>query len=411
MEALNAMDSDPRQLGWMQGFPPPPDKTIHFADGSYYEFPQRRWAFSHVRELVPTACVSRGDGAVAMLPRAERDDLDDVAFTTLDGRAMTWGEAFAANYTDGVVVLHRGRIVYEKYFGALEPALPHSAFSVTKSFVGTLAAMQVHTGALDEQAQVTHYVPELAGTAYADATVRQVMDMTIGVKYSEVYADPKADIWAYAWAGGTRARPPDYTGPTTFYDYLVTLRKEGEHGAGFTYKTINTEVLAWVVKRVAGLRLADLTSQQIWAKLGCEHDALYQVDSVGTESGGGGLSTTLRDLARFGEAMRCDGSFNGQQIVPAAVVDDIRRGASRDQFATAGYATLPGWSYRNMWWVTHDAHHCFTARGIHGQLIWIDPLAEMVIARYASHPMAANVYLDPTSLPAYRALAEHLLRG
>ena len=298
MEALNAMDSDPRQLGWMQGFPPPPDKTIRFADGSYYEFPQRRWAFSHVRELVPTACVSRGDGAVAMLPRAERDDLDDVAFTTLDGRAMTWGEAFAANYADGVVVLHRGRIVYEKYFGALEPALPHSAFSVTKSFVGTLAAMQVHTGALDEQAQVTHYVPELAGTAYADATVRQVMDMTIGVKYSEVYADPKADIWAYAWAGGTRARPPDYTGPTTFYDYLVTLRKEGEHGAGFTYKTINTEVLAWVVKRVAGLRLADLTSQQIWAKLGCEHDALYQVDSVGTESGGGGLSTTLRDLAR-----------------------------------------------------------------------------------------------------------------
>ena len=113
--------------------------------------------------------------------------------------------------------------------------------------------------------------------------------------------------------------------------------------------------------------------------------------TVSVPGSGGGLSTTLRDLARFGEAMRCDGSFNGQQVVPASVVDDIRRGASRDQFATAGYATLPGWSYRNMWWVTHDAHHCFTARGIHGQLIWIDPLAEMVIARYASHPMAANV--------------------
>lgn len=395
----------------MQAFPPPADKTIRFADGSYYEFPQRRWAFSHVRELVPTAAVSRGSGPVAALPRAERDDLDAVTFTTLDGRAMIWGEAFAANYTDGVVVLHRGRIVYERYFGALEPHLPHNAFSVTKSFVGTLAAMQVLSGALDEHAVVTHYVPELANTAYGDATVRQVMDMIIGVKYSEAYADPKADIWAYAWAGGSRARPAGYSGPATFYDYLVTLQKEGEHGTGFTYKTVNTEVLGWIVKRVAGTRLADLTSEVIWSKLGCEHDAFYQVDSVGTESGGGGLSTTLRDLVRFGEAMRCDGAFNGQQIVPAAVVADIRRGANTAHFASAGYTTLPGWSYRNMWWVSHDAHQCFTARGIHGQLIWIDPTAEMVIARYASHPMAANAFLDPTSLPAYRAVAERLLRG
>ena len=404
-------ETDPRTLGWMQGFPPPAERTLRFGDGSYYEFPQRRWSFSHMRELLPTARVSRGDGPVCVLPRADRDDLDSVPFTTFGGQPSTWCDAFAANYTDGVVVLHRGNIVYEKYFGALRAETVHSAFSVTKSFVGTHAAMQVHAGALDDAALVTHYVPELRGSAYADATVRQVMDMTIGVRYSEAYADPTADIWNYARAGGMRARPADYAGPSSFYEYLVTLKKEGEHGTGFTYKTVNTEVLAWIVKRVAGVSLAELTSQQIWSKLGCEYDALYQVDSVGTESGGGGLNTTLRDLARFGEAMRCDGSFNGQQIVPAAVVADIRRGANRDQFATAGYATLPGWSYRNMWWVSHDAHQCFTARGIHGQAIWVDPAAEMVIARYASHPLAANVFMDPTSLPAYRALGEHLLRG
>ncbi len=404
-------DTDPRILGWMQGFPPPAERTLRFADGSYYEFPQRRWSFSHMRELLSTARVSRGNGPVCALPRADRDDLNAVPFTTLDGHASTWGEAFAANYSDGVVVLHRGHIIYEKYFGALEADTVHSAFSVTKSFVGTHAAMQVHAGALDDSALVTHYVPELRLTAYANATVRQVMDMLIGVRYSEAYADPAADIWNYAHAGGMRARPPDYAGPTSFYEYLVTLKKEGEHGVGFTYKTVNTEVLAWIVKRVSGTRLADLTSTQIWSKLGCEYDALYQVDSVGTESGGGGLNTTLRDLARFGEAMRCDGSFNGQQIVPAAVVADIRNGANRDHFATAGYATLPGWSYRNMWWVSHDNHQCFTARGIHGQAIWVDPTAEMVIARYASHPLAANVFMDPTSLPVYRALGEHLMRG
>ena len=404
------IDTDPRTLGWMQGFPPPAERTLRFADGSYYEFPQRRWSFSHMRELLPTARVSRGNGPVCALPRADRDDLDAVPFTTIDGHLSTWGEAFAANYTDGIVVLHRGSIVYEKYFGALQADIVHSAFSVTKSFVGTHAAMQVHSGELDESARVTHYVPELKDTAYGDATVRQVMDMTIGVRYSEAYADPTADIHAYARAGGMRARPIDYAGPQTFYDYLITLKKEGEHGTGFTYKTVNSEVLAWIVKRVAGVRLADLTSAAIWSKLGCEYDALYQVDSVGTEAGGGGLNTTLRDVARFGETMRCDGSFNGQQIVPAAVVADIRSGANRDHFATAGYATLPGWSYRNMWWVSHDDHQCFTARGIHGQAIWVDPTAQMVIARYASHPLAANVFMDPTSLPAYKALGTHLMQ-
>jgi CubicO group peptidase (beta-lactamase class C family) len=102
--------------------------------------------------------------------------------------------------------------------------------------------------------------------------------------------------------------------------------------------------------------------------------------------------------------------FNGQQIVPAAVVADITKGGDRAKFAPAGYKTLPGWSYRNMWWVSHNPHGAFTARGIHGQGIYVDPAAEMVIARFASHPLAANANYDATSLPAYDAVAKHLMR-
>jgi CubicO group peptidase (beta-lactamase class C family) len=109
--------------------------------------------------------------------------------------------------------------------------------------------------------------------------------------------------------------------------------------------------------------------------------------------------------------MRLDGMYNGQHVVPAAVVRDVRRGASKDHFALAGYTLLPGWSYRSMWWVSHNSHGAFTARGIHGQALYVDPAAEMVIARFASHPLAANVNLDPTSLPAYHAVAEHLMRS
>jgi hypothetical protein len=107
--------------------------------------------------------------------------------------------------------------------------------------------------------------------------------------------------------------------------------------------------------------------------------------------------------------LRLGGFYNGQQIIPLAVIEDIRRGADKAQFAKAGYKTLPGFSYRNMWWVSHNEHGVFTARGVHGQLIWVDPKAEMVIARYATHPLAANAFIDPTSLPAYMALANHLM--
>jgi hypothetical protein len=146
----------------------------------------------------------------------------------------------------------------------------------------------------------------------------------------------------------------------------------------------------------------------IWSKLGAESDAFYTVDSIGTAGGGGGLSTTLRDLARFGEMMRLDGFYNGRQIVPKAVVEDIRSGASREHFAKAGFDTLPGWSYRDQWWISHDESGVFAARGIHGQVVWIDPKAEMVIARYASHPVASNPFIDRVSLPAYAAMAKKL---
>jgi hypothetical protein len=405
---LDAAASDPRTLGLMQGFPPPADKTIRFGDASGYRFPNTRWAFSHQRELVPTVNVSRGSGRSSSLPRAEKN-LDAVAYKLADGRDMTWAGMLAATWTDGILVMHKGRVVYEKYFGALDARTPHIAFSVTKSFVGTLAAVLADQGKLDPSALATKYVPELKDGAYADATVRQVMDMTVGVKYSEVYTDPKADVWDYARAGGMLPAGPNYQGPRTFYEFLVKLQKEGEHDQAFAYKTSNAEVLAWIVKRASGKSLAALLSETVWQKIGAEEDAYFTVDSVGSESGGGGLNTTLRDLARFGEAMRLGGHFNGQQVIPAAVVADIRKGADPAKFAKAGYATLPNWSYRNMWWVSDDG--AYSARGIHGQVIYVDPKAEMTIVRYASHPAAANAVNDPVSLPAYRALADWLVKN
>ena len=402
--------SDPKTMGWMVGAPPPADRIVRFADGSYFNFPAMRWSVSNFRQLMPTTNVSRGLGAPVPLARALRSDIDKLTFVPLGSQQpMTWEQSLAANYTDGIVVLHRGQVVYERYFGVLNPEGQHGAMSVTKSVVGTMGAMLVADGTLDANKKVADYVPELATSAFGNATLRQVLDMTTGLKYSEDYADPNAEVWQHSAAGSPLPKPKDYTGPRTYMEFLLTVKPLGEHGQAFAYKTVNTDVLGWVIARVTGRNVAQLMSERIWQRLGAEQDAYFTVDSIGTPFAGGGLNTGLRDLARFGEMIRNDGQYLGQQIVPKAVVDDIRAGGDKAAFAKAGYDLLKGGSYRNMWWVTHNPDGAFMARGVYGQRIYIDPKAEMVIVRYASNPIAGNAANDPVTIPAFEALAKQLI--
>lgn len=405
-----ATESDPQSLGWMQGFPPPPDKTITFHNGSFRSFPELRWAWSNIRQLVPTVNVWRGVGPASVLSR-EDHDIGASASVTMDGRPMTFARMLEETYADGIAVLHRGKLIHERYFGALKPHKPHISMSVTKSFTGTLAGILIAEGKIDPQAPVTDYVPELKASAFGDARVREAMDMTTGLEYTEVYTDKNSGVFGLRRANGMAPIEPGYEGATHIFDFLCAQKKQGEHGKAFAYKTVNSDVLAWIIRRASGMTLSDLLSERIWIPMGAEEDAHYHVDRIGTESGGGGLSTTLRDLARFGETIRNHGRFNGRQIVPSTVVEDIARGGDPQKFKPAGYTTLSGASYRNQWWVTHNAHGAYMARGVHGQGIYIDPKAEMVIARYASHPAAGNAANDPVTLPAYMALAKDLMAG
>ncbi|XWK90353.1 MAG: serine hydrolase [Phormidium sp.] len=404
-----AENSNPNTWGWMQGAPPPKDRIIQFSNGSYAEFPQWRWSVCHFQQLMPSKLVSRG-----LTPYSQMDkqlaDLDRVPFIPLNAtKPMTWKQAFDANFTDGIIVLHDGKIVYEKYAGCLTPIDLHAAMSITKSFVGLLGEMLVSEKVLDENRLVKQYIPELAKSAFGDATVRQVLDMTTGLDYSEDYADPNAGVWKHAAAGSPLPKPDDYTGPRSYFEFLQTVQKQGEHGRSFGYKTVNTDVTGWLISRTTGQPLTEVLSEKIWSKLGTELDAFMTVDSIGTPFAGGGLNLGLRDMARFGEMLLNNGKFANQQIVPETVVQKIRAGGDRRAFADAGYSLLKDWSYRSMWWITHNEHGAFMARGVYGQSLYIDPKANMVIARFASNPIASNSTNDPTTLPAYQAVAEYLL--
>ena len=401
---LDGVTSDPVTMGWMVGAPPPPEKRILAARADHMRFPMIRWAYSNMRSFSATANVAAG-GSGTPFPRALRPELAAVRFTPTgaDGE-ISFEQSLIEAYTDGILVLHKGEVVFERWFGVTSPETRHIAFSVTKSFVGTLVQMLVGEGRIDLAARVDSVVPELAPSGFGSATIGQVLNMTSALDFSEDYGDPNSGIGAYSAALGLTPRPAGYTGPHNLWDYLATVPGQGQHGEEFVYRTPNTDVLAWIITRIEGKPLHQVLSERLWQPLGMLGDADLMVDEAGSPFAGGGLNLRLEDLLRFGEALRLDGAG----VIPEADVARIRSGGDPAHFNIDGYPQLSGWSYGSQWWHSHDNHGAFSGRGIHGQTIWIDPVAEMVIARFASHPTAANGANDPHSLPAWRALADTL---
>lgn len=407
-----AANSEPQPSDqWMTGFPPADHRIIRNTDKDYFAGEKLSWTVCHLRELFPTKNVHRGLGQPVALEYDLDLGIDGVQFTPIGSQqTMSWDQAFDVNHTDGLIVLHKGKVVYERYAGCLDEMSTHAAMSMTKSLTGLLAEILIVEGELDERALAQELIPELKGSSFGNATVRQIMNMTTGVQFSEDYSDPEADLWEYAAAANPMPRPGDYKGPRSYFEYLQTVKPKGEHGEAFTYRTINSDALGWIIARVTGKSVSELLSERIWQRMGAEQSAYFTIDSIGTPFAGGGLNAGLRDLARVGQMMLNNGRFNGEQLVPVEAVHRIRQGGDKELFAKAGYATLPNGSYNSMWWFFHNENDAYAARGVHGQTIYIDPTADMVIVRLASYPQGPNSQNDPTSLPAYQAVANYLTR-
>lgn len=408
-----AAESDPVVLQLMQGSPVPRDKQVRSDDGSMFTFPKTRWAYSHQQALLPTAVVQRA-GAVSPLAYSLRPEIDAItfdtaAFDTTRKRKLTWREAFDANYTDGLIVLHRGRVVYERYAGALGPHGRHIAMSATKSFVGTLALLLIDDGRLDRRHTVGSHVPELARSGFGDATIGEVMDMRTAIAFDEDYRGTGTELTPVTRmmiAAGIAPAPFGYRGPDGIFAFIAGIGGQGKHGGDFSYRTPNTLALQWVVERAGGVPFATQLAERIWKPMGMEQEGSVDVDRIGTAFGGGGLNASLRDLARFGEMIRNGGQWNGRQVLPSAVVRAILSPGDPAAFAATRYPGLEGGSYANQWW--HRATGQTMALGVSGQMIYIDPENELVIVRFASNPVASNRKILPITLPAFDALAEHL---
>ena len=372
----------------MTGAPPFPEQS-RVTLANWQDPPFNRWAFQHIRELIPTARIGRAPGAAWPLPRAERDVLS-FRFRYAE-RELSVAELLTETYTDGFLVLHQGQIVAEHYFNGLAPDVPHLLMSVSKSVTSAIAGVLVGRGELAVSARVEEIVPELGGTSFAGATVQDLLDMRAGTRFDENYDNPEADVRTYErvylWRpDNDQPRPADALG------YFATLQNDGPHGGPFRYRSILTDVLAWVIERAAGARLHQLIASELWQPMGAEFDAEITVDARGNPMADGGICATLRDVARFGQLFLQRGVIRGRRVVPAAWIDDTIRGAPDGPAAFRvgdnpdGYPL--GAHYRNCWWVRDPGLAFYFASGINGQHVFIHVPSQTVVVKLSTWPAA-----------------------
>jgi CubicO group peptidase (beta-lactamase class C family) len=368
-----------------------------------------RWSLQHAREILPTAHVARA-AAIAELPGTP-GSLAGVSLADGSGAATTVGAVIASTYTDGFLVMRGGRVVAEEYLAGMTAGTVHAVMSVTKSVVGCVAAALIGRGVLDPAAPLTAYVPELAGSGYAGATVRHVLDVRSGIIFSEDYLDPRSEIRRLEQCVGWS--PPAEPGPAaSIYDFLLTLRQGGAHGGPFAYRSCEADVLGWVCERAAGARMPELMSGLLWGRLGAEHDADLSLDRAGGAIHDGGLSAALRDLARFGQMLAGGArSMTGQQVLPAWWLRDTLAGDpdSRAAFAASPTDTrMPGGMYRNSFRVSYPGSAVLLCLGIYGQMVYVSTAADVVGVKLSSWPVPQDPVMLSATLRAFDAITTHL---
>jgi CubicO group peptidase (beta-lactamase class C family) len=371
--------------------------------------PQNRWAFQHVGEFLRTARIARGHGPAWHFGAAPRD-ISGIAFTDGDGATRTVADMLAATYTDGFLVAHDSRIVAETYLNGMERGTLHLSQSVVKSFTSALVGILVGAGELDPDRLVSDYVPELARCGYRGATLSQVLDMRSGVKFGEDYLAPDSEVAALDRASGWKPRR-DAADTLSIKELILTLQQERPHGGAFLYRSIETEVLGWIISNVTGQDLATFMSNALWQPMGAEADASITIDHEGTALADGGLNATLRDYARFGQLFLDCGARGTKQVVPESWVRACRTGdvaAFKPNYA-ARFAEFEDAAYSRQWWALDINKGISAARGIYGQLIYIDPRRRLVAVKLSSWHDPINDALNATTHRAIDAIGRALV--
>jgi len=357
---------------------------------TWRQTPYNRWSFQNVGELVPSAHVAAAPGGEEQAKSLGALLEEKIS---LAGGSETVESFLKRSDTDGLTVLKAGKLVGDWSAPHMPFGARHIIFSISKSVTAILAGILEGEGVFDPSAPVTQYIPEAKGSAYGDASVRNVLDMTVSLDFEEAYLYPESAFARYRrstlWNPGG--------GSESLAAFLMTIQRLAEpHGQTYRYRSPNSDVLGILVERASGKRVSQLLSEKLWQPLGAASEMSVTVDMEGTARTAGGMSMTPRDLARIGEMMRQGGTANGRRVVPEAWVrDTVATGGSHEAWQRGTMAFLfPKGRYRNKWYQTGRDSGAYCGIGIHGQWIYVNPKTEVVIAKMSSQPEPVDEKLD-----------------
>ena len=353
--------------------------------------PYKYWSLKNVDKLFPVGIIATSKKSLAL--EKELIDLSDLKIEQFDGKTYGFEEHLDSNRTDGFLVLHKGKIIYEKYFGNRTETSTHNWFSVSKSLTGLTTAILAAEGKIDLQKPVLQYLPALKGTAWDGPTVQQVMDMEVNIKFEEVYMDPRSDAYKFSRVTRFVVSPKIKPEFDNVLDYFKSVKKGENQEEKFHYVSLNTEVLGMIIHTVTGKQPSEVMSEKVWSKIGTEQDAFVVRDPNGHEMVSAAINSTLRDAGRLGLLVLNDGYMNGQQIFPKSVAKTIKKGGSIEKFKDSKRGKVfKNYHYTNQWWHTDKA--AFFAKGLFGQWIYVDPATETVIVKFTTSDIPTSTEYD-----------------
>jgi CubicO group peptidase (beta-lactamase class C family) len=289
----------------------------------------------------------------------------------------------------------------------MQPSSHHLLQSASKSLTVSLLAILMEQGKITPNTKVEQYVPQLSKSGYANAQVSHLMDMLSGVSYSTDMSIPESEVnrhmQSYLW----KPRSSTNKGQRAF---LMTLKKETDHGVRFSYKDSETEVLTWMMEKQMNKPFAELFSELIWSKMGAEYDAYIACDGLGSPVSSAGFNVVLRDFARIGQLYLNGGKWGDNQLIPAAFVNDIAGSADSEKLANSPSANYypKGTAYNNYFWLPGGHEGAFLAYGYQGQYLYIHPKFNVVIAKFSTYPEGDDFYLRDTDWRGFYAICKSI---
>ena len=400
MAVSNLSFSQPNHQEPMQGVPPSRESQVTMAN--YRDYPASRWAFRNAGAPMHMVMIPRG-GNIRQFAAASRPELAEFKIVDPQGEAKGFDQLFKANYANGLVIAQGQKVLHESYFGDFSEHDAHIWFSMSKSLASTAFGLLVDQGLVDLQASPAKYIPELVGSGFERVSIQQVLDHGTSIDFHETYTNVDSDFARYyapalnmGWMPGAADVQPDNAEIYGVHDFLGRFIKPDPDrvpGDNFDYNSANADVLGWLIARLSGQSFQDYIEDNIWSKIGAEHDAYILVDRAYMPAVTGGMNSTARDALRFGMMVRDRGEYNGQRIIPASWIDatlDVSDRLLANMQANTKYQNESWSAYHNMWWILDATAGEYCAVGIHGQVIYINRRADTVMVWFSSQPGAAS---------------------